>query len=113
MPLIAELQRITRPLGYHVAVGGGVLNKGRSQKDLDLYVLPLNNFSRYPLVQEALREVLTYVGPIQRDPDYTGERGKYENAAMDEASYYSWEGKRVDVFVITCHVSLTARRLTQ
>jgi len=28
---------------YHICLGGGVLNKGESEKDLDLYFLPMNN----------------------------------------------------------------------
>jgi hypothetical protein len=29
--------------GYHICLGGGVLNHGSSKKDLDLYFLPYNN----------------------------------------------------------------------
>ena len=36
-----DIQPNVRKLGYHVALGGGVLNKGMSEKDLDLYFLPL------------------------------------------------------------------------
>lgn len=43
LPLIRGLQTSIKPLGYHVALGGGVLNKGESDKDLDLYFIPLNN----------------------------------------------------------------------
>jgi acetamidase/formamidase len=39
--LVRELQARVWPLGYHVALGGGVLNHGYSDKDVDLYVLPL------------------------------------------------------------------------
>ncbi len=41
LKLIRRLQPEVRPLGYHIALGGGVLNIGRSKKDLDLYFLPL------------------------------------------------------------------------
>ena len=41
--LVRALQPSTRQYGYHLALGGGVLNKGESEKDLDLYFLPLNN----------------------------------------------------------------------
>lgn len=41
--LIQKLQPIVRPLGYHVALGGGVLNNRYSDKDLDLYFLPLDS----------------------------------------------------------------------
>lgn len=42
LPLVRELQPETRQFGYHLALGGGVLNTGESFKDLDLYFLPLD-----------------------------------------------------------------------
>lgn len=35
---------MTRQFGYHLALGGGVLNTGESKKDLDLYFLPMGGF---------------------------------------------------------------------
>ena len=43
LQLIRDLQPQLKPLHYHVALGGGVLNKGTSQKDLDLYLLRFDN----------------------------------------------------------------------
>lgn len=43
--LIRALQGRVREFGYHIALGGGVLNNGTSDKDLDLYFLPLENDS--------------------------------------------------------------------
>lgn len=40
--LIRAIQPETRKFGYHLSLGGGVLNKGESKKDLDLYFLPLD-----------------------------------------------------------------------
>lgn len=40
--VIRALQPQTRQFGYHLCLGGGVLNKGESEKDLDLYFLPMN-----------------------------------------------------------------------
>jgi hypothetical protein len=34
-------------LGYHLALAGGVLNKGQSEKDLDIVVLPLDGQNQY------------------------------------------------------------------
>jgi hypothetical protein len=39
--VIQMLQLDVRQFGYHVALGGGVLNSGASDKDLDLYFLAL------------------------------------------------------------------------
>lgn len=39
--LVRALQPECRQFGYHLCLGGGVLNKGQSEKDLDLYFLPM------------------------------------------------------------------------
>lgn len=41
--LIRNIQATVWPLGWHVALGGGVLNHGYSNNDLDLYLLPIYN----------------------------------------------------------------------
>lgn len=41
--LINALQPHAKELGFHVCLGGGVLNAGLSKKDLDLYFLPMDN----------------------------------------------------------------------
>jgi hypothetical protein len=41
LALIRAIQTDTRNYGYHIALGGGVLNKGRSSKDIDLFFLPM------------------------------------------------------------------------
>lgn len=41
--LIRAIQPEARRFGYHIALGGGVLNNGISYKDIDLYFLPLEN----------------------------------------------------------------------
>ena len=43
LKLVRALQPGTREFGYHLALGGGVLNNGVSEKDVDLYFLPLDN----------------------------------------------------------------------
>ena len=41
--LITTMQPFAKEHGYHIALGGGVLNKLSSTKDLDMYFLPLDN----------------------------------------------------------------------
>lgn len=43
LTLVRALQEKTRTFGFHIALGGSVLNTGESDKDLDLYFLPFNN----------------------------------------------------------------------
>jgi len=40
--VVRDIQEAVRPFGYHVALGGGVLNLGKSDKDLDLYFLAMD-----------------------------------------------------------------------
>ena len=43
LDLIRRCQPQVKPLGFHICLAGGVLNKGWSEKDLDLVFLPLTN----------------------------------------------------------------------
>jgi len=40
--VIRNIQEAVKPYGYHAALGGGVLNNGCSDKDLDIYFLELD-----------------------------------------------------------------------
>jgi len=39
--LVRELQPVAKGFGYHICLGGGILNRSVSYHDLDLYYLPL------------------------------------------------------------------------
>lgn len=43
LELVRLLQPDTRKFNYHLTLGGGVLNKGLSKKDIDLFFLPMDN----------------------------------------------------------------------
>lgn len=58
--LIRTLQPELHNRGYHMALGGGVLNAGRSDKDLDLYVFPFDR----SLVPPILPYFETLWGPF-------------------------------------------------
>jgi len=47
LELVRAIQPHCKNYGYHIALGGGVLNAGESEHDLDLYMLPLNNEKKY------------------------------------------------------------------
>lgn len=40
IPVLRAIEEAIIPLGYHCAIGGSVLHKGRSEKDLDVFVYP-------------------------------------------------------------------------
>jgi hypothetical protein len=42
LTLVRTLQPKLWQRSYHMALGGGVLNRGDSHKDLDLYIFPFN-----------------------------------------------------------------------
>ena len=42
LEVIRSLQYKALQCGYHLALGGGVINKGHSHNDLDIVVLPLD-----------------------------------------------------------------------
>lgn len=48
--LIRELQPKLHARKYHVALGGGVLNTGQSEKDLDLYVFAFDRSITPPVL---------------------------------------------------------------
>lgn len=55
---IREHQASVQKLGYHLALGGGVLNKGFSCKDLDLVLMRRTAASRSDAVKDFLSQSL-------------------------------------------------------
>lgn len=104
LTLVRHLQPLIRPTSYHVALGGGVLNKGYSDKDLDLYFIPFSEQGPDPL---ALREVLKgelgvewnlggpNVQPVDVDTAYPPE----PTWANGRFTYRDSVDNRVDVFI--------------
>ncbi len=108
--LIREIQPRIYKFAYHVCLGGGVLNRGESEKDLDLYFSP---FSDTALAKPA--ELLVYLdsvlgtryslgGPSVNPEDTlaaypaqtkTFPNGRYTYRQNDLTSYE----KRIDVFI--------------
>ena len=103
--LLRELQPKCHALQYHVALGGGVLNRGYSDKDLDLFFFPFNN-DVVAVVPDALREVLqatlgdeyTLGGPSVETEDI--DRAYPNQERLFRARYtYRNGNKRTDVFI--------------
>jgi hypothetical protein len=106
--LIATIQPKIRALNYHVALGGGVLNRGYSDKDLDLYFLPFTECGpAAPTV--AVREVLRACLGAEFNLGGGGEDGGVSAADVIRAYppkptwvygryTYRPNGRRIDVF---------------
>lgn len=86
------LQPMLRPIGYHLTLGGGVLNVGYSRKDLDLFLLPLKSTDSNPTA------VFDTLSPIFGDAAPVG-KGEYDSDSWKVAMYYIVGGKRIDVFI--------------
>lgn len=99
---IIALQGGTRDFGYHLALGGGVLNNGFSNKDLDLYFLPLNG-----LPQDTdglvtwLEEHFGYAEPIGlSNTEYNPDTPSVEPIKYTRRLKFLFDDRRIDAFVI-------------
>ena|SRR3990167_4283139 len=70
LKLIRALQGRVKEFGYHIALGGGVLNNGMSDKDLDLYFLPFNNPN---VAKENTQGLLDWLSKLWGEPKQIGE----------------------------------------
>lgn len=78
LKLIRALQGRTKDFGYHIALGGGVLNTGVSDKDLDLYFLPFNNDN---VAKEDADGLIQWLAGLWGDPKKIGD---YPDAAPEQ-----------------------------
>jgi hypothetical protein len=96
LELIRFIQPMLHARKYHVALGGGVLNKGLTYKDLDLYFFPFDESRIDPLL--PFLEVLWGKSVEINDrgegypPDVNFEvKVKFSDLVVDR--------KRIDVFI--------------
>ena len=96
LKLIRAIQPEAKKLGYHIALGGGVLNIGLSYKDLDLYLLPMCYSGKQP-DKSGLIALLTTMwghgvaigkGEYPDEPPYTAK------------IRYNYSGTRIEVFIL-------------
>jgi hypothetical protein len=96
LPLIREWQPIAKSCGFHLALGGGVLNTGKSRKDLDLYFLPLTNSGVEPNHEAMLEMIESMWAKMEPFSDYHN---------LDDGVYTfqgktTYNGKRIDVWIL-------------
>lgn len=95
LDLVRRIQTHLKPMQYHVLLGGGVLNNGKSEKDLDLYVVPFGGQKSTPMaILSALYEILGPGVPLSGDDYPHGGLAPWR-----EAFKYTLNGKRIDVFI--------------
>lgn len=87
------VEALLDPAGFHCALGGGVMKKGSSQKDLDIFVYPHKSNGC-----SFLEEVEKILSPVMDAP-----LGKRDHSSYgDDKTVYSAnkEGKRIDFFLL-------------
>lgn len=88
--LVRDIQPELHAHKWHCALGGGVLNRGESSKDADLYILPFSDRSDVPDVMPLLAARWGASEPIG-----------YGSSAIfaHKVKFAVRGGKRIDVFV--------------
>jgi len=103
LKVIRLIQPKIRNFGYHCALGGGVLNKGYSTKDLDLYMLPLVGTPDPMALRTYLSTVLgteyTLGGPAVRTADVDSAYPPEPIWVSGRFTYRDDTGLRTDVFI--------------
>lgn len=102
IPLLKKLQPESRKYGYHVCMGGGVLNNWSSNKDLDLYYLPMNNEGK-----AKPKELIHYLAGLWGKPEPIGKSADYPHDALPYIAKLKFEftgeddvKRRIDLFVM-------------
>lgn len=78
LPVIRDIEAKLIPHGAHCALGGSVLHRGESEKDLDIFVYPRN--CERPQTPEQLMDLLKHLFPTGRDmfdDNYPGDRMRF------------------------------------
>lgn len=83
LKLIRALQPESRRFGYHLCLGGGVLNKGESEKDLDLYFIQLNRSNNPPKPDDLVSWLTNLWGQPEEIMGYEPE----DNPAVEQPQY--------------------------
>jgi hypothetical protein len=94
LDVIREIQPTVREFGFHVALAGSVLNKGTSEKDLDLVFIPLTNLARPVLGPLCTWFVEQWGLPQDNVTDPT------PCIALRHQASHMLGTKRIDVFVV-------------
>jgi hypothetical protein len=91
-----KLELDLAPLGYHCAITGSVLYKGRSEKDLDIMIYPHDSTKCNEKTQQEVEKMLDKIHGIQIE---LIDRMKYPD---EKNVYWSYDtsGKRIDFFFV-------------
>lgn len=98
--VVQAIEPSVRKLGYHTCLGGGVLHKGSSDKDIDLFFLKLHTDGGTTrdivmLLQAQWGEIASFFDDAEMVADYAAHTHPVA-AVMGKIEF---AGKRIDVFI--------------
>lgn len=93
--LIRAAQPFARHAGYHLGIAGGVLNKGYSNHDLDIVVMPLNS-NEHARSLEGLWRAFRILGCSEDFFEVTARYPQEHGRVIYRTTYM---GKDIDLFV--------------
>lgn len=103
LEMIRLIQPVVKTFDYHVLLGGGVLNRGLSEHDLDLYFIPFSERAPRPVELRAYLETVlgteyTLGGPDVRIADILSAYPE-EPTWVNGRFTYRQGSIRTDVFI--------------
>lgn len=106
--IVRALQPVVRDFNYHLTIGGGVVNKGQSNKDLDLYFLPMGGFDVSKKKPQS-DKLLKYLSKMWGEPDPIAKTYGYGQSTTSfykhAVQFIRWGGldrkirQRIDCFI--------------
>lgn len=97
LQIVRKIERIAALHGAHVALGGGVMKRGRSTHDLDVVLFPHNGPNGFHY--EALVEALAAVGITRWRTVAQVHRHWRSIGATDDkhVEVFAWRNRRIDI----------------
>lgn len=95
LDFVRELQPIIKHYNYCIAIGGSIINKGESSKDLDLIVHPL--LTKFPFDKTFVDTLLVERGYVDR----SNRTIDHKNDDKEVWAYFNPDlNKRIDIFFL-------------
>lgn len=100
LQLVNDLQRDVNKVHWNVVLGGSVLYKGKSDKDLDLVFFPFDtSLAKVSRLQDKLEEQ-GWTRTHNVEQMWAHWRHKGSNDRKHVEIYRTEDGKRIDVFIL-------------
>lgn len=87
------IEKAIIPAGYHCALGGSVLHRGESSKDLDIFIYPHNGKRLNPAL---VRQKLLIAG-FNLEKEFSTSANSHDSKTIEVWSYC---GQRIDIFFV-------------